>query len=338
MKTIFLAASLWLAATAVTQAQTPNLFDKMTVREAAAVTLETNLDDIQDNRRTEETFPGLLTLEDGTSLKANLSVRGKFRRLANKYPPLKVKVPKKALAAAGLDTLNEFKLILPYDDTKAAEEWVVKEYLSYRMFEQLTSNSVHARLLQLTLKDSRTGKTNAMYCLAVEDKEQTLARIKGTVVDSFNITENQLDQEHYALTAVFQYLIGNTDWGVHTNRNVRIVQAAGYDNLLVVPYDLDYSGMVNPVYARPSLDYGLSSVTERYFMGQTLSSEHIRQATGRFVQSRDALFTLCQSPYLSKKGAKDMTTYLESFYKLITPEGDLKYGTASPAGGTGSMR
>ncbi len=320
----------------VAQQETPSLFGNITATEGARLVLETDLDVYQDNRKTADQFPGMITLADGSIFKVNLSVRGKFRRMSCKYPPLKVKVPKKALLAAGLDTLNELKLMLPFDDSKASGEWLVKEYLSYRMFEQLSPNSVRARLLQLTLKDSRTGKSNTMMCVAVEDKEETLARLQGTLVETYGITEEQLDTDQYALMAVFQYMIGNTDWQVDTYRNVRLVKISGNEKLLVLPYDLDFSGMVNPAYARPSLDYNLASITDRYFMAQSLNPEIVRSAVQRFVQARTGFYSLCQSPILSPKAAREMTGYLDSFYKQITPDGDLRFSSAEekPASGT----
>lgn len=333
MKTLLHVLLLFFfASTLAAQQKTPSLFGKLTATEAAQVVLETDLDVFLDNRKTEDQFPGVVTLADGSVFKANLSVRGKFRRMSCKYPPLKIKVPKKALVAAGLDTLNEFKLLLPYDDGKASGEWLVKEYLSYRMFEHLTPNSVRARLLQLTLKDSRTGKSNTMMCVAVENKEETLVRLQGTLVETYGITEEQLDADQYALTAVFQYMIGNTDWQVNAYRNVRLVKTSGNDKLLVLPYDLDFSGMVNPSYARPSLDYNLASVTDRYFMARDLDPEKLRGAVQRFQQSRTAFYALCQSPLLTPKATREMTNYLDSFFKQITPEGDLRFSkVAVPA-------
>lgn len=339
MKTLLHVLFLFcFANTLAAQQKTPSLFGKLTATEAAQVVLETDLDVFLDNRKTEDQFPGVITLADGSIFKANLSVRGKFRRMSCKYPPLKIKVPKKALLAAGLDTLNEFKLLLPYDDTKASDEWLVKEYLSYRMFEHLSPNSVHARLLQLTLKDSRTGKANTMMCVAVEDKEETLVRLQGTLVETYGITDEQLDTDQYALTAVFQYMIGNTDWQVDAFRNVRLVKTSGTDKLLVLPYDLDFSGMVNPSYARPSLDYNLTNVTDRYFMARDLDPEKLRGAVQRFQQSRTAFYALCQSPLLSPKASREMTNYLDSFYKQITPEGELRFSTVTSPLETGKAK
>jgi hypothetical protein len=299
------------------QAQVPTFFDKMTPQEAAPLILETNLTELEQNRKTEDPFPALLTLSDGSSFKATLSVRGRFRRIENKYPPLKVKVPKKALVAAGLDTLNELKLMLPHDDTRESGEYLVKEYLAYRMFETVSpGNSVRARLLKLTLKDSKTGKTNSMYALALEDKESLLARLNGREVTDY----------------------GNTDWGVHTNRNVRIVQTDGTDKLLVIPYDLDFSGLVNASYATPNSEYGLTNVRERFFMAHKLPETSLNAAVQRFSAAAETIKTLCQSPHLSQRSCKEMSGYLASFFKQITPEGTLKIGAAPTPAATGDSK
>jgi len=133
-------------------------------------------------------------------------------------------------------------------------------------------------------------------------------------------------------------MIGNTDWQVGTYRNVRLVKTASNDKLLVLPYDLDFSGMVNASYARPSMDYSLESVTDRYFMARNLDPEKLRGAVQRFQQSRTAFYALCQSPLLSPKASREMTNYLDSFYKQITPEGELRFSTVVSPVETGKAK
>ena len=59
-------------------------------------------------------------------------------------------------------------------------------------------------------------------------------------------------------------MIGNTDWAVPNNHNVKLI----YDKErklappLVVPYDFDYSGLVDASYAVPNEVIGTEKVTE----------------------------------------------------------------------------
>ena len=42
------------------------------------------------------------------------------------------------------------------------------------------------------------------------------------------------------LVAMFEYMIGNTDWDISMMRNVRLIQAAESGKVCVVPYDFRF--------------------------------------------------------------------------------------------------
>ncbi len=60
--------------------------------------------------------------------------------------------------------------------------------------------------------------------------------------------------------AIFNYMIGNTDWSVPNQHNVRILSQSNAErpNLgIIVPYDFDYTGLVNADYAVPIEQLGI---------------------------------------------------------------------------------
>jgi hypothetical protein len=150
-----------------------SVFNHLTKVEAAKITIEADFTTLVANKKTNQYFPGTLTTEDGQTLKMELRPRGKYRRKISEIPPLKIKFSKKMLVSAGFDTMNEIKLVLPCTDNMESDELLVKEYLAYRMFEQLSPLSVKARLIKLTLRDSHVEKSKkTMFAMLVEDEEE----------------------------------------------------------------------------------------------------------------------------------------------------------------------
>ena len=82
-----------------------------------------------------------------------------------------------------VDSLNELKLVLPTTLDEAGSELVIREYLVYRMYEQLSPYSVRARLINLTLLNTNVEQVGSTTVKAIllEDEEETAARLGGSL-------------------------------------------------------------------------------------------------------------------------------------------------------------
>ena len=71
------------------------------------------------------------------------------------------------------------------------------------------------------------------------------------------------------LVAIFQYMIGNTDFGVSANHNIILMQSAKDSTAkpIVVPYDFDYAGFVDAYYAVPNEGLPIENVRQRLYRG-----------------------------------------------------------------------
>lgn len=311
--------TLFCAATLAAQQQTastpkPSVFEALTTTEGVALTLETDMVTCKNNRKTDQYFPGVLTSVDGRSYKVDVKTRGKFRRKMSEIPPLKIKFSKKELNRFGLDTMNEIKLVLPFSFDKKSEDLLIREYIAYRMWESLSPYSVRARLVQLTMKDVHLGTQQLIYCILLEDKEETLARMNGVLDETYDMDLDQFDGEQLALTSLFEYMIGNTDWDLKGFRNVRLVRIAGREQVIPIPYDFDFSGLVNAPYATPSFESGKANVRQRFFMVNGLGQADFTAAVTKVQAARADLLALCDSPLLSKKSVTYLHKYLNNFY------------------------
>jgi hypothetical protein len=121
-------------------------------------------------------------------------------------------------------------------------------------------------------------------------------------------------------------MIGNTDWDLHTTRNLRILKHPDHAKLLAIPYDFDFSGFVNAPYAIPSADLHMQNIRDRYFMASELPTETIQKAFRKISAAKNDLVACCQKSGLSDKAVKDMTGYLEGFFKGMEKYGDLPKG------------
>ncbi|MCB0544927.1 MAG: hypothetical protein R2791_13290 [Saprospiraceae bacterium] len=293
-------------------------FERISKKEGDRITLETDLTTIIANKRSEEYYPGMLTTGDGKSYVIELKPRGKFRRKIAEIPPLKIKIKKKLLTAEGLvDTLNEVKLVLPCFDNPKGDELLIKEYLAYRMFEQLTSASVRARLVRLTIRDTHVEKSKKMFAILLEDEEETVVRLNGQLVEQYGISPDSLIANQAALVAVFEYMIGNTDWDISMVRNVRLIKSQEGGKILVVPYDFDFAGLVAAPYASPSSESGLKTVRDRFMMANGIDAESMKRAVSGIKVAKKDLYDICRSRYLSREAALDMIAYLETFFQQI---------------------
>lgn len=295
----------------------PTIFDRLTQEEGARLTLEMDYTTLLENRKTNQYFPAMLIDDSGKTYQVEVKPRGKYRRKVCEEPPLKVKFPKKVLRAEGLDTLNEVKIVMPCYDNPRGDELIIREYVAYRMFEHMTGASVRARLVRLTLKDTHVESKRTMFCLLVEDEEETVVRMNGALVEQYGIPPDSLITNQAALVAMFQYMIGNTDWDVSMMRNVRLVRAAETGKVLVVPYDFDFSGLVSAPYSSPSSDTGLRTVRDRFLMANGIPAESLRRATQMLRSAHKDFLDICRNKYLSRDAQNEMIQYLELFFNQI---------------------
>ncbi|MFB3132656.1 MAG: hypothetical protein ACE10K_09075, partial [Rhodothermales bacterium] len=118
--------------------------------------------------------------------------------------------------------------------------------------------------------------------------------------------------------AVFQYMIGNTDWVASQGQNVTFLYIDGSTLPIIVPSDFDFSGFINAPYASPNPALDLKSVKERRFMGVCRTEEEFAAAFALFYRHKEAIYTLVRNlAPLEKKDADQSLTYLDTFYDAI---------------------
>lgn len=254
---------------------------------------------------------------ENLSLPVKLQVRGNFRKLWNNcsFPPLYLDVPKKKARQTVFTNQNKLKLVTHCE----GEEYVVREYLVYRLYNLLTDYSFQARLCQVTYVDS-AGKrpTETRWGVLLEDESSLVKRNGGLPNKLRQISMANMDSLHMATLAVFEYLIGNTDWSVPYRHNIRLLTVPTLKSPVPVPYDFDQSGIVDAFYARPSENIGVASVRERVYRSIAYPSALFRQVFDRFNQLKPQIYALyANDPNLDSAYVQRTLKYLDEFYAVI---------------------
>ena len=156
-----------------------------------------------------------------------------------------------------------------------------------------------------------------MLAMLVEDEEETCARLHGKLVEQYGLPADSMLMDQAGLVAMFEYMVGNTDWDIPMMRNVRLIQSGESGKVAIVPYDFDFSGFVSAPYASPSSESGLRTVRDRFLMANGISQESLKRAVQVLRACKKDFYDMCRTKQLSKVAAADMIAYLETFYNAV---------------------
>jgi len=306
--------------------QQESIFDLLHFNEKVKVKIAVDMTALKADFRSDKKHKADFSYEaaDGTNKNWDIKVklRGKFRRMkCSDTPPLKLYFDKDDLAYEGLAKHNDLKLVnYCGGDLEEARETLLKEYVTYKMYNQLTEASFRVQLIEVTYYDTHTNEEVEQLAFLIEDTAQLRARLGAK---KFNVQKGVarpvFDAAQTKTMILFQYMIGNTDWKLNFEKNTKHIVQAG--KLQTIPYDFDYSGIVNPSYATVASDYGTTSLKERVYLGTESDLEEIASTLELFQSKKEALINLIKTnDELKRKTRKEMLEYINSFYENLNPE------------------
>lgn len=252
--------------------------------------------------------------------------RGKFRRRICDFPPLKLNFSKDRLNEAGLHgDFDKLKLVTHCVDEKGdGKDNVLREYLTYQMYNTLTDNSYRVLLVKIKYVDLHNSmRPITRYGFLIEDTDEMAARLNGSECECHGLSEGKIAYAPANLTAMFQYMIGNEDWDIPGLRNVKAVKLnTGSENdNLIVPYDFDFSGVVNAEYAVPDPDLHHSTVQQRHFFGRFASRKDFDLMSAHFMENRQKLIDLVRKFKLLRLESRlEIINYLNGFFLILEEE------------------
>jgi len=223
------------------------------------------------------------------------------------------------------------------------EKFVVYEYLVYQLYNAVKAKSFRARLVKVILEDSNSkGKSRGpMYGILLEEEEQMAKRNQAVLVEDKIISPEQTNKEHFLKLAVFQFMIGNTDWSVQYRQNIKLITTNESPQAITVPYDFDHSGIVAVPYAKPAQELNLISVKERRYRGYCVNDMSVfDDVITHYNSIKPALYDVyTKRNDLDVSYVKSTSRYLDEFYKTINDPAKLKTAFQYPCRsyGTGNV-
>jgi hypothetical protein len=299
-----------------------SIFDLLHRDGVLEMSIETDLTMLIHDRRRDTYQPGILNFKDKDGqawrFEVELIPRGKFRRRICDFPPVKIKFPKKELLSRGFSKHNSLKLSTHcLDDKNDGQDNVFKEYLVYRMYNLLTDNSFRVQLLKITYVDSaRQLPKLKRYGFLIEDDEELAERMGGSLTDTMNLDADKIAPREEVLMSCFEYMIGNEDWDITMIRNIEMVNFNHQKQAIPVPFDFDFSGIVNASYAIPLSSMGQQHIRDRDYLGMAVSPELFHGVLQELLNKKEAIIALVRDfNKLPLAQREDIIQYLNTFFE-----------------------
>lgn len=298
-----LAAWVFLVPAAVcldTGAQLPTLFSE---HEPLEMTLRADWQAIARHRdETGRRWPADLLYRgpdgDERRIPVELSTRGRSRldRSVCSFPQLFLHLTREGVTGTLFEAQDSLPLVTHCRTPRWYEQYVVQEYLLYRVYGLLTEWSLDVRPARVTYEPTDRGKAITRFAFFLENFHHLAERRGGEVFEDERFHPNDAEPLQMSLLETFQYMIGNTDWSVVLQHNIVLVRTADGE-VVAVPYDLDTAGAVDATYAVPDPGMGIDSVQDRRFRGVCRDGDSLSRALDHIVARRadiEALYRSCR--------------------------------------------
>ncbi len=253
-----------------------------------------------------------------SSISLMVKTRGNFRRIKEncKMPPLMLNFPKpNKMEGSPFENQKKLKLVVPCQ----GDEYVIREWLVYKLYNLITEKSFKAKLVQVEFEDSLKRSTETHYCILLEDEKKLADRNKSFVWNKKMLPMKSIENREFTRMAVFQYMIGNTDWSVPYLQNIKLITSDSTTALFAVPYDFDHAGIVDAPYAGAAPELEISSIRERIYRGYCEKDKKLFAETfelfNKFKVDFYKVYTTCS--LLGDKYIRSTTKFLNDFYKVI---------------------
>lgn len=224
-------------------------------------------------------------------------------------------------SSPALAPLKKLKLVGSCRMGNGNEDLLLKEYLIYKLYNALSELSFRVRLLHISYNDSKKKyKPYSQYAFLIEDLKDLAERNNCIEIKKTVFLKDGTHRNHMTIVNLFQYMIGNTDWSIPNNHNIKLVVPKNdpLNKPFVIPYDFDYAGLVNAPYAVPKEDLMIATVTDKYYKGFVRTMDELLKAVDIFKTKKDSLLLMINNFQLLNNRVKNqMTRYLEEFFQII---------------------
>jgi len=291
--------------------------------EPVNLTMEFNIKEFKKARRKTDYHPAKMTNHVSDSFEVNHEVRvrarGEFRRDNCNMPPYWINVRYAGIEAEEFRDFRKMKMVTRCSNAGPYADYVLKEFLLYRIYNLITDLSFRVRLVRVKYIDTGKNKNQISenWAFLIEPEELLAKRLNAKLIPSDKLSIRTVNPEVMDLMALFQYMVGHGDFSVTGRHNLKIIalKEPGPVGFLPVPYDFDYAGLVDAHYALPGETLGISSVKERYYLGVCRPEEIHLKTLAKLAEYQDEILDLIMNfEYLEEEVRLEMVAYIATYF------------------------
>lgn len=261
--------------------------------------------------------------ETWKDLEVAIRKRGDFRLNNCYFIPIKMKIKKSETKGSLFEKNKKLKLALTCSDKKGTEDYILKEYMAYKIYEIVSDYHYKVRLLDINFSepDNKKNKTYQFKGFFIEDIKLVAKRHGGNSIDRDMHPLTQ-DPVSSVQNAFFQFMIGNIDFSTYVQHNEKLIFVD--DKVVPVPYDFDMSGLVNTNYATISEANGealpITSIKDRLYRGFERDPAVIEQVRQGYLEKKDQVMELIdglQHYFVNQKQFEEAKKYVLQFFMIL---------------------
>ena len=264
--------------------------------------------------------------EDGTwdSLEVQVRARGNWRQENCFLTPVKLQIKKEQRKGTLFEGNKELKMVLPCRNNDQGQDYVLREYMAYKLYEAISPFHFKTRRVSLEFSDDR-GKKEKNYQLEaffIEDTKELANRSNAKRLKR-NVHPQQQDDFICTLNDFFQFMIGNTDYSLAYQHNEKLLFVDGM-NAIPVPYDFDMCGLVNANYAVVSQIQGetlpITDVTQRMYRGFQRPPGVYQEVRDYYLSNKDAIMAKAEAlkpEFRNPKEYEEARDYILDFFDIL---------------------
>ncbi|MEO7240578.1 MAG: hypothetical protein ABIW16_04190 [Sphingomicrobium sp.] len=293
------------------------------------LTIRGAVSEVASSHRRDVTRAATLGVVGGESEPVMLSPRGitRLRRDVCQFAPLRVDFTSRLAAPSLFAGQKRLKLVTHCRAFEGYQQKLLLEYAAYRMYNLLTPLSLRARLAMIDYTGSDGRLLTSRYGFFLEDLGDTGRRnglAEGRAGE--RIAQASLSPADAARFAVFEYMISNFDWSMVAGprgdvccHNGRLLQRGV--TYVPVPYDFDYSGLIDAPYALPPVGIPVASVRQRRYRGYCRHNAEALQVVADLRAKRGALLAVFgQVPGINPRTSAKAIAFLDGFFNNIADD------------------
>lgn len=287
--------------------------------------LKFDIKKFQKEKRFEKYHPVdfYMYLDDNTIIekKARIKARGIFRKDHCSLPPYWLNLRRVKNKNGGRNINDKYKVVCHCNYNSTYEDYILKEYLAYKIYNILTDYSFRVRLVRFTYIDTgRKNRTYQRWGFIIEPADQMAERLNGVQLKLNTIGMYHTDREITDLISINAYMMGNTDWSIAGRHNIKLVKLMDESKsaLIPVPYDFDYTGFVNTSYARPAEGTGIPNVRQRVYVGPCRELLDYQIAAQNIQIKKKEIYELIDNfEPLNDHIKADLRAFIEGYFQYV---------------------